>query len=92
MEPIQFWDIPTDRKLVYWKNVCDIRPEKAETHRSRIVIRGNQFEYPDTVHTTITNMTAANILFNSIISTKKGKDMGIDIKSYYLNTLMDHPE
>ena len=49
MAPIRFLDIPTDRKELYCKNACDVRPEKAETHRSPLVIGGNQIEYPDEV-------------------------------------------
>ena len=80
MAPILFHNIPTDRKVVYCKNACDVRPEKVETHRSRIVIRGDQVEYPDKVYTPTTDIAATKILLNSIISTKNGKTMSVDIK------------
>ena len=84
--------IPAKRKVVYYKNVCDLTPEKVETHRSRLVIRGNQIEYPDKAYTLTTDMAATKILLNFIISTKNGKAMGVDIKNYYLNTQMNRPE
>ena len=88
MEPVKFYNIPADRKAVYCKNAVDIRPEKAETHRSRLVVGGDQIEYPDEVYTPTTDMAATKILLNSIISTKYAKAMRVDIKNYYLNTPM----
>jgi hypothetical protein len=84
MEPIKFHNIPADRKAVYCKNAVDIRPEKAETHRSRLVVGGDQIEYPDEVYTPTTDMAATKNLLNSIISTKYAKSMGVDIKKVLL--------
>ena len=92
MAPIKYHNIPTDRKAVYCKNAVDIRLEKAETHRSRLVVGGDQIEYPDEVYTPTTDMAATKILLNSIISTKYAKAMGVDIKNYYLNTPMGRAE
>ena len=92
MAPIRYHEIPTDRKAVYCKNAVDIRPEKAETHRSRLVVGGDQIEYPDEVYTPTTDMEATIILIKSIISTKNGRAIGVDIKNYYLNTPMNREE
>ena len=92
MAPIKYHNIPTDRKPVYCKNAFDIQPDKAETHRSRLVAGGDQIEYPEEVYTPRTNMSATKILIKSILSTKNGKAMGVDIKNYYLNTPMHQEE
>ena len=56
MEPIKYQEIPVDRKDVYCKNACDVRPEKAESHMSRLVVGGDQVEYPNEVYTSTTTM------------------------------------
>jgi hypothetical protein len=38
--------VPTDRKVTYGRIVCTIRPQKKETHRTRLTVGGNLIDYP----------------------------------------------
>ena len=72
--------------------VCDIRPHKAEKHRVRLTVGGDQIDYPGEVSTPTSDLTTAKILINSILSTPNAKGMCADIKDFYLNTEMERYE
>jgi hypothetical protein len=80
--------VPTDRKVTYGRIFCTIRPQKKETHRNRLTVGGNLIDYPYDIGTPTAGITAAKIVFNSIVSTPNAKFMGLDIKYFYLNTKM----
>jgi len=61
--------VPRDRKVMYGCIVVEIRPQKAETHRTRLTVGGNLIEYPGDVSTPTADLTTAKCLFNSTIST-----------------------
>ena len=61
------------KKFTYPKIVCDIRPSKAETHRTRITVGGNLLEYAGTLTTPTATITTAKCLFNSVVSTPAAK-------------------
>ena len=92
MWPIKRENIPTDRKATYVKFVCNIRPQKAEKHRTRLTVGGNLVDYLGDVSTPTADMLTAKILINSVISTPGAKWLGIDLKDFYLNTPMDRYE
>jgi hypothetical protein len=39
--------VPEGRKVTYANFICNIRPQKTETHRVRMTARGNKLDYPD---------------------------------------------
>ena len=45
------------KKVTYPKIVCDIRPNKAETHRTRITVGGNLLYYARTLTTPTATIT-----------------------------------
>ncbi len=51
---------------------------------------GNLINYPDGCGTPTTNLLTIKLMFNSVISTSNGKF--INIKDFYIMTLMDHYE
>ena len=55
------------KKVTYPKIFCDIRPSKAETHRTRITVGGNLLDYAVTLTTPTATITTAKCLFNSIV-------------------------
>ena len=61
------------KKVTYSKIVYDIRPNKAETHRTSITVGGNLLKYAGTLTTPTATITTANILFNTVVSTPKAK-------------------
>jgi hypothetical protein len=82
--------VPTDRKVTYGRIVCTIRPQKKETHRTRLTVGGNLIDYPYDVSTPTAKIsTTAKIVFNSAVSTPNAKFMGLDIKDFYFNTEME---
>ena len=47
------------KKVTYPKIVSDIRPRKAETHRTRITVGGNLLDYAGTLITPTATITTA---------------------------------
>jgi hypothetical protein len=86
--------VPKDRfkDVTYGKFECTVRPQKAEKHRTRLVVGGNRIKYPGEVGTPTAEMLLVKILLNSVISTRGAKFMSIDIKNFYLATPMERYE
>ena len=80
------------KKFTYPKIVCDIRPNKAETHRTRITVGGNLLDYAGTLTTPTATITTAKCLFNSVVSTPEEKIVLADINCFYLNNALPDPE
>jgi hypothetical protein len=45
MHPIKKSDIPKNKKITYARFYSDIRPQKTETHRTRLTAGGDQLNY-----------------------------------------------
>jgi len=69
-----------------------MRPMKKEVERTRLTVGGNLIDCPGDVSTKTANLTTAEILFNSVVSTPDAKFMGIELKNFYLNTPMERYE
>jgi hypothetical protein len=82
--------VPTGRKVTYGRIVVGIRPEKKETHRTRLTVGGNLINYPGNVSTPTADLTTTKVLLNSTVSTPGARLMTTDIKNFYLNTPLDH--
>jgi hypothetical protein len=63
--------ISFDRRkdVTYGSFSCDIKPNKTETHWTRLTAGGDRINYPEDVGTPTADMTLFKILANSIIST-----------------------
>jgi hypothetical protein len=84
--------VPAGRVITYGRICVNIRPQKAETHRTRLTVGGNLIEYPDDVSTPTADITTAKLLFNSVVSTHRARFCVADIKDFYLNTEMKRYE
>jgi hypothetical protein len=89
---IQHEQVPNNKMPKYARIVCDIRPQKDETHRTRITVGGNLVDYQGNVSTPTAEISTAKLLFNSVISTPNARFMTCDIKNFYLNSIMPEPE
>ena len=69
--------------------MAEIRPRKAETHRTRLTVGGNLINFPGDVTTPTADLITANLIFNSVLSTKNAKFMCADIANFYLNIPMN---
>eukprot|EP00804_Cyclotella_cryptica_P008989 CCRYP_003095-RA/>CCRYP_003095-RA protein AED:0.22 eAED:0.22 QI:0/0/0/1/1/1/7/0/754 len=66
--------------------------EKKEPNCTRLVVGVNRINFPSEVATPTTDMLAAKILFNSVISTATACFMTMDISNFYLKTPLKCPE
>jgi len=87
-------DVPPDRwrDVTYGKIVCNVRPQKAETNRTRLTFGGSHCNTEIDCGTPTANLLSVKLLLNSVVSTPGAKFLGLDLKDFYLNTPMDRPE
>ena len=68
---------------------CFVTARKINTeHASQWVESGNIVNYPSRCRTPTVNQMTVKLLHNSIISTPNAKFMTLDLKDFYLMTLM----
>ena len=72
--------------------MAEIRPQKAETHCTRLTVGGNLIHFPSDVTTPTADLITAKLIFNSLLSTKNVKFMCSDISNFYLKTPMNRYE
>ena len=74
--------------------VCDIRPLKTEKFRVRLTVGGDRLQYPDNTASPAVSLLEAKLLINSTISqsSKGAQFMTIDIKDFFLQTIMSNAE
>jgi hypothetical protein len=82
--------VPAKRKVTYANFVCNIRPQKSETHRVRMTAGGDKLDYPGDASSPTVSMLDSKIHINSTISDAKrgARHLGLDIKNYFLGTPM----
>ena len=90
--PIRRHAIPSDRKVTYANFVCNIRPQKAETHRVRMTAGGDKLDYPGDPSSPAVAILDAKLHINSVISDAKhgARYLTLDIKNFYLGTPMKY--
>ena len=81
--------VPEVRTVTYGIIVAEIRPQKTETHRTRLTVGGNLINVPGDVTTHTTDLITAKLIFISVLSTKNAKFMCADIANFYLNNPMN---
>jgi hypothetical protein len=74
--------------ITYAKFVCDLKPNKAKVHRTRLTVGGNKVHYPGNVGTPTADLTLVKMHINSVISTRGAQYMTLDVKNFYLNMPM----
>ena len=53
---------------------------------------GNLIKYPGELMTRTADLATSKVIWNSVLSTKDAKFMGIDIKNFYLGTPLEQYE
>ena len=91
---IPYKEVPQDRIVTYSNMVCDIRPLKAEKFRVRLTVGGDRLQYPDDTASPAATLLETKLLLNSTISqsAQGARFMTLDIKDFFLQTVMDRPE
>ncbi|KAL7466426.1 hypothetical protein ACHAXS_006719, partial [Conticribra weissflogii] len=65
---------------------------KPDPNRVKITVGGNLIEYPHEVTTQTADLVTTKILWNSVVSYPNTKYVYADVKSFYLNTPIEHFE
>ena len=84
--------VPAGRTVTYGRIVAKIRPQKAETQRTRITVGGNLINFPGDVTTPTSYLITSKLVFNSVLSTKNTKFICADMANFYLNNSMNRYE
>eukprot|EP00804_Cyclotella_cryptica_P028752 CCRYP_008237-RA/>CCRYP_008237-RA protein AED:0.41 eAED:0.41 QI:0/0/0/1/0/0/2/0/217 len=83
-------NIPREQTITYGQVVVDYRPQKEDPNCVRITAGSNLIkDYPGELTTCTADLTASKILWNSVLSTKNAKFMGLGLKSFYLTVMLD---
>ena len=85
-------EVTKGSKVTYSRIVCNIRPQKTETHRVQIALGGNKISYEGLVSTPTAYLTTAKLNWNSVLSTPYGKSLIVDLKIFYLKNPMNKAE
>ena len=88
---IHKYQVPVDwlGDVMYAKFVVELKPNKAEVHRTRLTVGGDKVHYPGDVGTPTADLILVKVHVNSVlISTPGAQYMTLDIKNFYLNTPM----
>jgi hypothetical protein len=79
--------IPLECVVTYANIVVDYRPQNSDPNRVRITAEGNLIDYPGELTTWTADLSTANILWNSVLSTTDAKYMVLDtLEAFYLET------
>ena len=81
--------IPADRAVTYSNTVVSYRQKKSDPNHVRITAGGNLINYPGELTTKAADLTNYKILWNIIFITINSKHMCVDIKKFYLCTLLE---
>jgi hypothetical protein len=80
------------KDVTYGSFSCDLKPNKEEVTQTRLTMGGDRINYLDDCGTPTADMILFKILINSILSTPNAKCLMMDIKDFYLQTLMKRSE
>ena len=72
--------------------VCDIRPQKTETHITRLTAGGYLIYYPGEVRTPTSYLTRTKLHVNSVIYKIKPRYMCMEVKYVVWNNRTDREE
>ncbi len=93
--PILYDKIPVKchREITYSKVICKVWHEKRDnTDQTRITIGGNNIAYPGDVGTPTGSIELVKLLINSVLSHQNARLATMNLKHFYLNTPLEHPE
>ena len=84
--------VPQDIKVTYSRILCNIRPQKKETHRLQLTVDSEKLTYDVPVFNPTAYLTMSKIHCNSVLSTPDAKYIILDVKNLYLNNIMKKGE
>jgi hypothetical protein len=85
--------IPAGRKIAYYNPQIKVKASNGIlTYRVRGTIGGDKVDYPGLVAANTADMKTIKLLLNSTVSTPGAKFMTLDIKDFYLGTILPRKE
>jgi hypothetical protein len=81
-------EIPDGYIPTYCRIVVAYRPEKEKPYHVRITVGGDRVIFNGECSTKAADLATIKLLLNSVISTPGARFMTLDIKDFYLNTVM----
>ena len=84
--------VPKDKKVTYGKIVCELKPEKEEKERTRLILGGNLLDFTGNISAPTASVTKEKCVFDSVLSTPGARCLLDDIKNIYLNNILPDPE
>jgi hypothetical protein len=94
MHPIPFGDKPAARMATYYNPVCSWKKDAAGNPVARVrgTLGGDRVDYPFKVAAATASLPTIKTFLNAVVSERDTTFHSIDIKDYYLNTELPHPE
>ena len=91
---IRFNYIPFEKRkdVCHKRVVCEYRLDKDEPNRTRITIAGDHILVPFDVSTPTGSLELVKLVINSVLSRQNAQFSAFDIKTFYLDTLMEKTE
>ena len=83
---------PQESKATYNQILCDIRPQRKETHRVQLTVGSKKLTYDGPVSNLTLDLTTAKINWNSILSTPDGKYLIVYANNFQLKNIMNKNE
>ena len=75
-------DKPNYRSSMYVRALCNIGPQKTDTHRTRLTVGGNLINNPIEVGTPTSDLSIMKLHINSSTSDVRSRYMCMDIKCF----------
>ena len=79
---------PKDRRSTHVRAVWNIRPQKSETPRTRLIAGGKLIDYLGEFSTPTSDLNTMKLHVNSTIADVTSRYMCMDVKYFYLNNQM----
>ena len=80
--------VPRESKVTYFRVICDICPQKKETHILQLTVGGDKLIFYGPVSTPTSDLTTSKLHWNSVILTPGSKYLVVDVKNFYLKNAM----
>ena len=81
-----------DNIVIYDCVVAKFCPQKEDPNQVQMTARVNLIKYPGKITTRTAYLNKSKVLWNSVLTTKYSKFMGLDIENIYLRIPMDRYE
>ena len=87
-------EVPCNKKVAYANMICDFKPTKLENYRVRLTVGGDVLDYFGDSSSPAASLIETKLLINSVISDsdKGAKFCTLDIKDYFLQSILEEPE